>query len=72
MNLGVPPTAWKARTGEFTPPGTNVRAYANSSSERVVPVVVTVVVTASTLADGPDSHRRERRSALAEQELLRA
>ena len=34
---GVPPTALKARTGEFTPPGMRFCARAKSSSERVIP-----------------------------------
>src|SRR6516164_5798652 len=34
MNLGTPPTAPKARTGEFTPPGVTSRARANSDSLR--------------------------------------
>src|SRR3954470_7231423 len=33
MNLGVPPTARKARTGEFTPPGVTALARANSASD---------------------------------------
>src|SRR6185437_2914901 len=33
MNRGVPPTEWKARTGEFTPPGVTRCARANSSAE---------------------------------------
>src|SRR5580692_11800535 len=32
MNLGTPPTAPKARTGEFTPPGITSRARSKSSS----------------------------------------
>ncbi len=36
MKSGVPPTAWKARTGEFTPPGISRRARANSSSDWVI------------------------------------
>src|SRR5438132_2832572 len=32
MNRGTPPTAPKARTGEFTPPGVTSRARANSDS----------------------------------------
>src|SRR6476660_9713974 len=34
MNLGVPPTEPKARTGEFTPPGISWRARSKSSSLR--------------------------------------
>src|SRR6476619_2527404 len=34
MNRGVPPTARKARTGEFTPPGITVWARANASTDR--------------------------------------
>src|SRR6266850_394067 len=30
MNKGLPPTALKARTGEFTPPGINWLAFSNS------------------------------------------
>ncbi len=33
MNRGVPPTARKARTGEFTPPGISVLARSNAASE---------------------------------------
>ncbi|GAB3416995.1 hypothetical protein GCM10027569_40560 [Flindersiella endophytica] len=33
MNLGVPPTARKARTGEFTPPGVTTLARPNQDSE---------------------------------------
>ena len=33
MKRGVPPTALKARTGEFTPPGIRRSARANSSSD---------------------------------------
>src|SRR5439155_25509224 len=33
INRGVPPTAWNARTGEFTPPGVTVRARSNSAWE---------------------------------------
>ena len=33
MNRGVPPTARKARTGEFTPPGMTAWARASSTSE---------------------------------------
>jgi hypothetical protein len=36
MNLGTPPTAPNARTGEFTPPGVTSRARANKDSLRVV------------------------------------
>src|SRR5215831_8205073 len=36
MNSGVPPTAWNARTGEFTPPGIRRCARANSSSDWVM------------------------------------
>ena len=34
MKRGVPPTAWKARTGEFTPPGVTAHARAKSASDR--------------------------------------
>ena len=34
MKRGVPPTARKARTGEFTPPGVTAQARANSASDR--------------------------------------
>src|SRR5215218_2450481 len=37
MNRGVPPTARKARTGEFTPPGMTVLARAKAASLRVAP-----------------------------------
>ena len=37
MNLGTPPTAPNARTGEFTPPGVTSRARANSDSLRIGP-----------------------------------
>ena len=33
MNLGVPPTAWKARTGELTPPGNIDFDRSNSLSD---------------------------------------
>ena len=33
MNRGVPPTAVKARTGEFTPPGMTAQASSNSCAE---------------------------------------
>src|SRR4051812_40923950 len=33
---GSPPTFLKARTGEFTPPGMNLRASVKSSCERLV------------------------------------
>ena len=33
MKRGVPPTAWKARTGLFTPPGVTPRPRAKSSAE---------------------------------------
>src|SRR4029453_1786517 len=33
MNRGVPPTARKARTGEFTPPGVTARARSNRACE---------------------------------------
>ena len=36
MKRGVPPTASKARTGEFTPPGVTARARSKSSSDRAV------------------------------------
>src|SRR3954452_23865281 len=35
MNRGVPPTALKARTGEFTPPGMTALAREKSSAETV-------------------------------------
>src|SRR5436305_724208 len=35
MNRGMPPTALKARTGEFTPPGMAAQARENSSAETV-------------------------------------
>src|SRR5689334_1728278 len=35
MNRGVPPTALKARTGEFTPPGMAAHAREKSSAETV-------------------------------------
>ena len=34
MKRGVPPTALKARTGEFTPPGVTALARANRASDR--------------------------------------
>src|SRR5208282_3995454 len=40
MNLGTPPTAPNARTGELTPPGVTSRARANSDSLRGVRGVV--------------------------------
>ena len=33
MKTGVPPTALKARTGEFTPPGKDALARSNSAAE---------------------------------------
>jgi hypothetical protein len=33
---GVPETALKALTGEFTPPGKNLQAFLKSSSDRVI------------------------------------
>src|SRR4051794_5460843 len=33
MNLGVPPTARNARTGEFTPPGVTVRARSKRAAD---------------------------------------
>jgi len=36
----VPPTAVKARTGEFTPPGVTDRARANSASDVAVGAAV--------------------------------
>src|SRR5437868_6680068 len=36
MNLGVPPTFRKARTGEFTPPGIDSCARANKVSDLAV------------------------------------
>jgi hypothetical protein len=32
MKRGVPPTEWKARTGELTPPGVESWARANNTS----------------------------------------
>src|SRR5450432_1566728 len=46
MKRGVPPTARKARTGEFTPPGITRLARSNSSA---------LVVMASTLGGSPAS-----------------
>ena len=34
MKTGVPPTALKARTGEFTPPGKSAQARSKSVEER--------------------------------------
>src|SRR6478609_4668737 len=34
MNRGVPPTEWKARTGELTPPGMTRSALSKSWAER--------------------------------------
>ena len=39
MKRGVPPTALKARTGEFTPPGVTVRARSKSAADAVVEAV---------------------------------
>src|SRR5881397_1475559 len=36
MKRGVPPTARKARTGEFTPPGISARARSNRTALRSV------------------------------------
>jgi hypothetical protein len=36
MNRGVPPTALKARTGEFTPPGVTAWARANRAADSAV------------------------------------
>ncbi|PQM47025.1 hypothetical protein C1Y40_02807 [Mycobacterium talmoniae] len=36
MKRGVPPTAEKARTGEFTPPGMTAQASSNSRAEVAV------------------------------------
>ena len=36
MNRGVPPTALKARTGEFTPPGVTRWARSNHAAELCV------------------------------------
>ena len=36
MNRGVPPTALKARTGEFTPPGVTRWARSNQSADAEV------------------------------------
>src|SRR5689334_14889064 len=45
MNLGVPPTELKARTGEFTPPGITAQASANSWADRWVCVSSTRMAT---------------------------
>lgn len=52
MNLGVPPTEWNARTGEFTPPGVTVDARSNSARDLATAASVTVELplTASSLA----------------------
>src|SRR6476660_532859 len=39
MKRGVPPTALKARTGEFTPPGVTARARSKREADPAVPVV---------------------------------
>ncbi|GAB3789929.1 hypothetical protein GCM10027601_32440 [Nocardioides ungokensis] len=39
MKRGVPPTALKARTGEFTPPGVTARARSKREADRAAPVV---------------------------------
>jgi hypothetical protein len=36
MKRGVPPTAVKARTGEFTPPGMTAQASSNNVADTVV------------------------------------
>lgn len=40
MNTGDPPTALKARTGEFTPPGINFCASSKACSEVVIIVLL--------------------------------
>jgi hypothetical protein len=40
MNRGVPPTAVKARTGEFTPPGITAHASSKSLAETVTAPLV--------------------------------
>ena len=44
MKRGVPPTALKARTGEFTPPGVTAWARSNQSADRGVGAAERVVV----------------------------
>jgi hypothetical protein len=48
MKRGVPPTALKARTGEFTPPGMTAQALSNSFAEMAVPDTSTSVPAAGT------------------------
>src|SRR5882724_4803719 len=61
MNRGVPPTDWKARTGEFTPPGVTALARSNNWTE--VPTRETPVLTG--LAYGPAFGPRSARAGLA-------
>lgn len=64
MNRGVPPTARKARTGEFTPPGITRWARSNSSAE--AGASITVPVSQSLVCDpaGMNSRGVVRRSAV--------
>src|SRR3954454_15061963 len=57
MNRGVPPTALKARTGEFTPPGVTARARSNSAAERAGPAD-DGAVTGSLSPSGPTGPTR--------------
>nr|BFF02446.1 hypothetical protein GCM10020241_41210 [Streptoalloteichus tenebrarius] len=59
MKRGVPPTAWKARTGELTPPGVALAARSNRARDAAVfaaPVLVSAVfseaVTSPSVAAG--------------------
>ena len=51
MKRGVPPTALKARTGEFTPPGVTARARSNSAPEAAVGAVEGAAVTRAIVAE---------------------
>src|SRR5258708_108667 len=50
---GSPPTPWKARTGELTPPGKSSRARAISACDRVVSCCSNCSVMMSS-AEAPD------------------
>ena len=58
MNRGVPPTAPKARTGEFTPPGTAAPALSNNACERSMFITLRVSQTGYTQVSARISRRR--------------
>src|SRR5580693_5833871 len=52
MKRGVPPTALKARTGEFTPPGMTAQASSNSFAEASVCTSSSVPAAATGFTTG--------------------